>query len=176
MLKAQTRWAKVKLSLCLTKHDAKKAKLTNSTVQSPSWEAESQETTRYLYNQNVHYRVHKSQPPAPILSQMNPVHPNLPTVCPLRSHLRPGLPRGLFPTGFPTKILCAFLRRRILCLIEHNAAGTYGGVNVYLHAFLTSAPDGGEWSALHLGERGPSTHWMSSTKCHTSGGNSTPVV
>jgi hypothetical protein len=27
---------------------------------------------------------------------------------------------------------------------------TYWGVEVKLHAFLTSALDGGEWSALHL--------------------------
>ena len=27
----------------------------------------------------------------------------------------------------------------------------YGGVDVQLHSFLTSALDGGEWSATHLG-------------------------
>jgi hypothetical protein len=27
---------------------------------------------------------------------------------------------------------------------------TYGGVEIYLNSFLTSAPDGGEWSANSL--------------------------
>jgi hypothetical protein len=42
---------------------------------------------------------------------------------------------------------------------------TYWGVEVYLHAFLTSAQDGGEWSASRPGRfipRGsaPDTHWI----------------
>jgi hypothetical protein len=40
---------------------------------------------------------------------------------------------------------------------------TYGEVEVYLHAFLSSALDGGEWSASRPGrftprERAPGTH------------------
>jgi hypothetical protein len=40
-----------------------------------------------------------------------------------------------------------------------------GGVEVYLHAFLTSALDGGEWSASCLchfipREKVPGTHWI----------------
>jgi hypothetical protein len=45
---------------------------------------------------------------------------------------------------------------------------TYGGVHVYIHIFLTSALDGGEWWAsrpgrLTPGERAPGTHsiWVS---------------
>jgi hypothetical protein len=39
------------------------------------------------------------------------------------------------------------------------------GVEVYLHVFLTSARDGGEWSALRPGrftprETAPGTHWI----------------
>jgi hypothetical protein len=42
---------------------------------------------------------------------------------------------------------------------------TYWGVEVYLHTFLTSALDGGEWSASHPGrftprERAPCAHWI----------------
>jgi hypothetical protein len=41
----------------------------------------------------------------------------------------------------------------------------YGGVDVYIHVFLTLAVVGGEWSASRLspftpGERAPSTHWI----------------
>jgi hypothetical protein len=41
----------------------------------------------------------------------------------------------------------------------------HGGVEVLLHAFFTSALDGGEWSASHPGrfaprERANCTHWL----------------
>jgi hypothetical protein len=34
----------------------------------------------------------------------------------------------------------------------------YGGVEVYIHVFLTLALDGGEWSASRPGHFTPSTH------------------
>jgi hypothetical protein len=41
----------------------------------------------------------------------------------------------------------------------------YGGVDVQIHTFLTSALDGGEWSASRpcrftTRERAPGTHWI----------------
>jgi hypothetical protein len=44
---------------------------------------------------------------------------------------------------------------------------TYGGVDVYIHVFLTSALVGGEWSASRTGpfipgEAAPGIHWIGS--------------
>ena len=87
--------------------------LTYSMEQSPYWEANrflaSQEIPHILWTPNVHYRSHKCPPPVPILSQLDPVHTPNPTswrsILILSSHLRLGLPSGLFPSDFLTKIL-----------------------------------------------------------------------
>jgi hypothetical protein len=83
---------------------------------SPFWEtancAATQELLSILWNPKVHYRVHQSPPLAPILSNINPIH-TIPSyrrsILILSTHLRFDLPSRLFPSGFPTNILYAFL-------------------------------------------------------------------
>jgi hypothetical protein len=90
-------------------------KVTNSIEQSPSWEANrssaSQEIPRILWNPNVHYRMYKSPPPVPILSQPSPVqvpHPaSWRSILKLSSNLHLGLRSDLLPSDLPTKILYA---------------------------------------------------------------------
>jgi hypothetical protein len=49
--------------------------------------------------------------------------------------------------------------------MQHYAMRAYGGVDVYIHIFLTSALAGGEWSAsrpgrFNPGERALSANWI----------------
>jgi hypothetical protein len=81
------------------------------------WEAASrsgtQEFPNILSNPKCHYHVHKSPTLVHILSMMTPVHNTRPCFSYIHfnifSRLRLGLPSGLFPYGFPTKILYAFI-------------------------------------------------------------------
>jgi hypothetical protein len=64
----------------------------------------------FLWNPKFLYRTHNCPPSVPILSQLHPV-PTTPSnfwrsILILSSHLRLGLPNGLFPSGFPTNTLC----------------------------------------------------------------------
>ena len=84
-----------------------------SMVQNPSWEANwfaaSQEIPRISRNPKVHYRTHK--PPPPVLSWASPIQSIYPhptswrSILILSTHLRLGLPSGLFTSGFPSKTL-----------------------------------------------------------------------
>ena len=86
--------------------------LTDCMEQSPSWEADhstaSQEIPRILWNPKFHNCIHKSPPPVPILSQLDPLH--TPTswrsILILSFHLCLSPPSDLFPSGFLTKTLC----------------------------------------------------------------------
>ena len=72
-----------------------------------NWFGVRQEIPCISQNPKVHYCTHKRPPPVPIQGQPNPVH--IPTswrfILILSTHLRLGLPSGLFPSGFPTKTL-----------------------------------------------------------------------
>jgi len=96
---------------------------------SPFWEANrfsaSQGIPHILWNPKVHYRIHNSPPPAPILSHINPVHtPSfhfLKIIKILSSHLRLDHPSSLFPPDFSTKTLYAPLHSsiRATCPAHH---------------------------------------------------------
>ena len=83
-------------------------------VQSPSWEANwfvaSQEIPRILWNQMVHYRIHKCPPHVSIVCQLDPVH--TPTSHFLEIHLNiilpstPGSPKWSLTSSFPIKTVC----------------------------------------------------------------------
>jgi hypothetical protein len=80
-----------------------------------SWEASScaatEELSNILWNPKVHYCVHRSPPLVAILSQTNTAHTTayIKINFNIIHHLRPGLPSGLPPSGFPTNILYTFL-------------------------------------------------------------------
>jgi len=86
--------------------------LTHSIEQGPSWEnnqlSANQEIPCIYWNPKFHYRIHKCPPPVPLI-QIDPVHAPtfyfLRSILILSSHLRLGLPSGLFPSGFTTKTL-----------------------------------------------------------------------
>ena len=83
---------------------------TNAVERCPSCEADessaNQEIPRILRNPKVHYRIHKPPAPVPVVSQSNPfhvLHISWRSVLILSSHLRLGLPSGLFPSSLLTK-------------------------------------------------------------------------
>jgi hypothetical protein len=72
------------------------------------------------------------------------------------------IPSDLFPYGFPAEtwyaLLISLIKGKVvpvLNLIKHYAMKAYGGVDVQIHIFLTSALVGGEWSASRSGRFTP---------------------
>jgi len=138
---------------------------------SPSWEATqfaaSQGIPLILWNPKVHYRMHNNLPPVPILSQNNPVytprHTSWKSILILSTHLRLGLPNGLFPSGFPTEplyttllspvratcpthpVLLNFITRTTLCEEYKLLSSSLGS---FLHSLLPR-PSWAKYSPRH---------------------------
>ena len=109
---------------------------TYSLQQSPSWEANqfsaSQEIPRILWNPKVHYRIHKSPSPVPILNQTDLAH--APTSHFLKIHLNiilqstPGCSKWSLSLRFPhqnpllstIRATCLALKYRRKTFIFHN--------------------------------------------------------
>jgi hypothetical protein len=112
--------------------------LTNAMDLSPSRETKSHSATQEIpslsCNLKVHYRVRKSPPLVPILTQTNPVRTTpshfSKTHFNIILHLRIYFCSGLFASGFPTKTLRAFLLAAMHVATENDFKAIK---KVYIH-------------------------------------------
>jgi hypothetical protein len=108
----------------------------NSIVQSSCWETNShpasQEIPRIVWNPKTHYCAHKTTPHDPIMSQLNPLR---------------------FLTPYFFKINSCITLSKAVPLSPYRRQG---GEVYSSYSFLTSALDGGEWSASRPGRVLPS--------------------
>jgi hypothetical protein len=84
-----------------------------STAREVTNSAATQELPSILWNPKVHYHIHKSSQTVLILRQNNSVHTTQFHISKIQLNIihspTVGLPSGLFPSGFPTGNLYAFL-------------------------------------------------------------------
>ena len=104
-----------------------------------------------LWNPKVYCCIHKSLPPVPILSQINPVYAPHPTsrrsMLLLSSHLRLGLPSGLVLSVFPTKTLYAPLLSLIRSSYRRISKGRNIATTLHTAVLLVSR---NTWNGLQL--------------------------
>jgi hypothetical protein len=142
--------------------------------QSPLWKAKSLSLSRIphlLWNLKAHYRVHRSLPiPRPRVTFPNKLFSRWGVVSPRPTPKLEGYPclprtRLLHPQPEDAPCLGKKLVKLSLCLTKHHPMKTYSGSGGIAPRILTSALDGGEWSASRPGRFTPRgitarTHWV----------------
>jgi hypothetical protein len=102
----------------------------------PSWEANSHsashEISRLLWNPMFHYRVHKTPPKVPILSQIHPLHTFPPYFSKIHSNV---LPSTLRSSG--SSLSLKFSGRNLVCISHLSHACSMPHDHLILLYFIT---------------------------------------